>query len=323
MEVRPPASKPEPAPPLEPLVDLKYRVCKRLSTEKRWREVEPVKDTLIREARDAGLGKEDAQRKAYNAIEQMFPPLMSPPTAATAPQPWEDLPGREYGDRTDGELTGQRNEGAASRTDGATERSSPDSRTRDSEAQVVGLGDLPPDWPRLPPNAPLAQEIQWVTANRLQVVMEVGDRCVVDLSRALTPAPSYAALGWLETSCRAYTKFVDVAAKATSQLEDEREHIRREKLAIEDVRKLLGVLQRLVDAGNTVIVIEHNLDVVKSADWVIDLGPGGGDAGGRIVATGAPEVVAQDPESVTGEFLRPLLGLAPAGGKRRRAKRSA
>jgi excinuclease ABC subunit A len=78
-------------------------------------------------------------------------------------------------------------------------------------------------------------------------------------------------------------------------------------LHFEDVRKLLGVLQRLVDAGNTVLVIEHNLDVVKSADWLIDLGPEGGDEGGRIVAEGSPEDVASVSDSYTGKFLRDLL----------------
>ncbi len=78
-------------------------------------------------------------------------------------------------------------------------------------------------------------------------------------------------------------------------------------LHFEDVRKLLGVLQRLVDGGNTVIVIEHNLDVVKSADWVIDLGPEGGDEGGRVVAAGTPEDIVKIPESYTGKFLREVL----------------
>ena len=78
-------------------------------------------------------------------------------------------------------------------------------------------------------------------------------------------------------------------------------------LHFEDVRKLLGVLQRLVDTGNTVLVIEHNLDVVKSADWIIDLGPEGGDEGGRILAQGSPEAVAAVPESYTGKFLREIL----------------
>ncbi len=79
-------------------------------------------------------------------------------------------------------------------------------------------------------------------------------------------------------------------------------------LHFEDIRKLLGVLGRLVDSGNTVIVIEHNLDVIKTADWVIDMGPEGGSGGGRVVAEGSPESVAAVSESHTGRFLRPLLG---------------
>jgi len=78
-------------------------------------------------------------------------------------------------------------------------------------------------------------------------------------------------------------------------------------LHFEDIRKLLEVLDRLVEAGNTVVVIEHNLDVVKTADWIIDLGPDGGDGGGRIVAEGTPEDVMGVPESYTGKFLRDVL----------------
>jgi excinuclease ABC subunit A len=82
-------------------------------------------------------------------------------------------------------------------------------------------------------------------------------------------------------------------------------------LHFDDVRKLLAVLARLVDAGNTVVVIEHNLDVIKTADWVIDLGPEGGPGGGRVVAQGTPEHVARVRESHTGRHLRPLLGVRP------------
>ena len=78
-------------------------------------------------------------------------------------------------------------------------------------------------------------------------------------------------------------------------------------LHTDDVRKLLEVLQRLVDAGNTVVVIEHNLDVIKCADWLIDLGPEGGDGGGTIVCTGTPEQVAACPESYTGQYLKKIL----------------
>jgi excinuclease ABC subunit A len=78
-------------------------------------------------------------------------------------------------------------------------------------------------------------------------------------------------------------------------------------LHFEDVRKLLEVLHRLADQGNTVVVIEHNLDVIKTADWVIDLGPGGGVNGGKIVVEGTPEMVTQCPASATGQYLKPLL----------------
>jgi len=78
-------------------------------------------------------------------------------------------------------------------------------------------------------------------------------------------------------------------------------------LHFEDVRKLLEVLHELVDQGNSVVVIEHNLDVVKTADWVIDIGPEGGDGGGEIVAVGTPEKVAEEPRSYTGYYLKNML----------------
>ena len=78
-------------------------------------------------------------------------------------------------------------------------------------------------------------------------------------------------------------------------------------LHFDDVRKLLEVLNRLADAGHTLIVIEHNLDVIKCADWIIDLGPEGGDRGGEVLATGTPETVAQNSASATGIYLRRML----------------
>jgi excinuclease ABC subunit A len=78
-------------------------------------------------------------------------------------------------------------------------------------------------------------------------------------------------------------------------------------LHFHDVAQLLAVLQALVEQGNTLVVIEHNLDVIKTADWVIDLGPGGGEHGGQVVATGTPEQVAANKQSVTGRYLGPLL----------------
>ena len=78
-------------------------------------------------------------------------------------------------------------------------------------------------------------------------------------------------------------------------------------LHIADVHKLIDVLQKLVDAGNTVVVIEHNLDLIKTADHIIDLGPEGGDNGGTIVATGTPEEVAKIESSYTGQYLKKVL----------------
>jgi excinuclease ABC subunit A len=92
-------------------------------------------------------------------------------------------------------------------------------------------------------------------------------------------------------------------------------------LHFEDIRKLLGVLQGLVDKGNTVIVIEHNLDVIKSSDWIVDMGPEGGSGGGTVVTEGTPEEVAADPDSYTGQFLADVL--EPAPRSRRPARRAA
>ena len=90
-------------------------------------------------------------------------------------------------------------------------------------------------------------------------------------------------------------------------------------LHTEDVRKLLEVLHALVDQGNTVLVIEHNLEVIKTADWVLDLGPEGGDGGGRIVAVGTPEDIAASKTSHTGRFLAPLLPATAPAARRKRA----
>jgi excinuclease ABC subunit A len=87
-------------------------------------------------------------------------------------------------------------------------------------------------------------------------------------------------------------------------------------LHFHDVAQLLDVLHELVDQGNTMIVIEHNLEVVKTADWIVDMGPEGGDGGGEVVAQGTPEQIARNPKSYTGAYLKPVLA-------RKGAKRSA
>jgi excinuclease ABC subunit A len=82
-------------------------------------------------------------------------------------------------------------------------------------------------------------------------------------------------------------------------------------LSFYDVHKLLDVLQRLVDKGNSILVIEHNLDVIRCADWVIDLGPEGGNKGGELIAVGTPEKVAENPKSYTGQYLKQVLQQHP------------
>ncbi|MGH7153394.1 MAG: excinuclease ABC subunit UvrA, partial [Acetobacteraceae bacterium] len=89
-------------------------------------------------------------------------------------------------------------------------------------------------------------------------------------------------------------------------------------LHFEDVRKLLEVLHALVDHGNTIVVIEHNLEVIKTADWILDLGPEGGDGGGRIIAEGTPEDIAATPDSYTGHFLAPMLDVVAKPQRTRR-----
>jgi excinuclease ABC subunit A len=86
------------------------------------------------------------------------------------------------------------------------------------------------------------------------------------------------------------------------------------------VAKLLDVLHELVESGNTVVVIEHNLEVIKTADWIIDLGPEGGDAGGEIVAAGTPEDIAAAKGSYTGAFLKPVLARAAASKRKKRVE---
>ena len=90
-------------------------------------------------------------------------------------------------------------------------------------------------------------------------------------------------------------------------------------LHFHDVAQLLDVLHELVDQGNTMIVIEQNLEVVKTADWVVDMGPEGGDGGGEVVAEGTPEQIARNPKSYTGQYLKPVLA-RKAKGERRAAE---
>jgi hypothetical protein len=110
-----------------------------------------------------------------------------------------------------------------------------------TEAQkVLGLCDIPVAWGELPANARLQDELGWVQSNRLAIVQETETGIQVHLDKARSPAPSWAALGWLETSIRSYTKYVDVVAKSLKDEQDEQSTVRREKLAIEEIRALLA-----------------------------------------------------------------------------------
>jgi excinuclease ABC subunit A len=136
---------------------------------------------------------------------------------------------------------------------------------------------------------------------RLQTLHDVG----LDYVRLGQPATTLS--GGEAQRVKLATELSKVATGSTLYILDEP----TTGLHFADIEKLLEVLQRLVDQGNTVVVIEHNLDVVKSADWVIDLGPEGGDNGGALIAEGPPEAIAASPESRTGEVLRPVLLAAP------------
>jgi hypothetical protein len=110
-----------------------------------------------------------------------------------------------------------------------------------TDKRVQGLSELPASWPELPDNASLQAELSWVQSNRLRIVEESSSGITrVHLGRARTPAPSWAALGWLETSIRAYSKYIDVVAKALRDEENEQEMVKRERLAIDEIRSLLA-----------------------------------------------------------------------------------
>ena len=149
---------------------------------------------------------------------------------------------------------------------------------------------------------PIAEAVEFFAnqppiARHLQTLMDVG----LGYVRLGQPAPTLS--GGEAQRVKLATELAKRSTGHTIYLLDEP----TTGLHFEDVRRLLTVLSRLVDQGNTVLVIEHNLDVIKTADWLIDLGPEGGVGGGRLVAEGPPEAVAAVDGSHTGRFLRQLL----------------
>ena len=210
-------------------------VFKRLKAEGRWTEAEPYRNELASRARQDGLKGIDSQNWTYTELARKFTPLDgSLPEKPVVEPPKNAKPDSKQ--PKDREKEGN----ASFITPPDHCREKPDKVLPDSEFFVSGLSEIPANWPIMPSNASLAAEVSWVQANRLRVVRETKDGVVVDLSRSLSPAPSYAALGWLETSIKTYSKFVDVAARATASLDGEAADIRREVQSIEEVRKLLA-----------------------------------------------------------------------------------
>lgn len=194
--------------------ELVRSVFQRLHDIGRWKDVEPTRDAMMRECRLKGMSNADAQAWTYSELERLY--LQQQPIVTS------------IGDVQTGEGINSASAAVGDDVDNA--------RARARE----GLGGIPDDWPELPANATLAAEIAWVQSNRLYVVEERPGGTVVRLERAHEPAPSRAALGWLETSIRSYAKYVEVAAKATAEQQDEAGHVRRERMAIEEIRELLG-----------------------------------------------------------------------------------
>jgi hypothetical protein len=178
----------------------KIALTERLRREGRWAEASKFKDEALKKLRSKGMKRNEASDAAWEAMEQAYPPM---PMAVATVDP------------------------------GLIEAA--------GDTRVQGLSDVPSDWPQMPDNASLQAEIGWCQANRLRVLEEKASGVVVvHLDRARTPAPSWAALGWLETSIRAYSKYIDVVAKALKDEENEQEMVKREKMAIDEVRSLLA-----------------------------------------------------------------------------------
>ena len=214
-------------------------VFSRIKSEGRWAEDEPIRNVLASAAKDRGFEGIDAQDWTYQELAKRFPPLdgTKPETKTVETPPNDEKPGKAKKGKAE---VGQVPQFVTPiDVTPITKQSS-----YDDEFSVAGLSNIPAIWGEMPSNAPLSAEVSWVQANRLRVIRETADRVVVDLSKALTPAPSYAALGWLETSIKTYSKFIDVAARATANQDGEAADIRREQFAIADIRKILEEMRQ-------------------------------------------------------------------------------
>ena len=217
---------------------LMMQVYKRLKSEGRWEEAEPHRNELAARARSLRLKGQDAQDWTYTELAKKYPPLDgSKPETAVSEEPQNSEPAGKRDEQREKEGDAAVFSSAVAAPNSAFQDVAPFPKSGD--LSVSGLSKIPGNWD-LPSNAALSAEVSWVQANRLRVVRETADGVVVDLSRSLSPAPSYAALGWLETSIKTYAKFVDVAAKATASQDGEAAEVRREIQSIEEVRRLLA-----------------------------------------------------------------------------------
>jgi len=212
---RPASGDPPPEAHARPREEpLKVTVKRRLEAEGRWAgRIELERNDMMRLARKRGMSKVDAQLWVYGELDRLYPASQKTPEQTTE--------------------KGTLSHSSTQSGDGQTP-------VHADSGQIQGLGDIPASWGTLPANASIQAEIGWVQANRLVVVDERSGATAVHLDRAYEPAPSRAAIGWLETSIRAYSKYCDIAAKATQTQEHEAEAVRRERLALADVLGLLS-----------------------------------------------------------------------------------
>jgi hypothetical protein len=193
-------------------------VTKRLQAEGRWfGQAETVRDEMMSVCKGR-MTKDEAQKWVYSELDRLYPKLPSVNDSDTI----SETPHLSPYVPTKGLADVQQDSGA-----------------------IQGLSEIPEGWPTLPANASLGAELGWVQANRLRIVEERPGRATsVKLGQALSPAPSWAALGWLETSIRSYAKFVDVAAKASGVEDDEGAVLRRERKSVDEVRALLDEMKQ-------------------------------------------------------------------------------
>ena len=203
----------------ETAAEVRSRVWGRLGREKRdLQQLGRQRDEMMKLAKKSIKDREERLKWVYSEFDRLYPPLG----------------GADEGKTHIGQL-------GVTMSPPPVQKPPENAHSGSDDGQIQGLSTLPDGWPDLPANDSLAAEVGWVQAKRLRIVEErPGKATLVHLDRAMSAAPSWAALGWLETSIRSYAKFVDVAAKVTASSDDEGTVMKRERMAIEEMRGLLG-----------------------------------------------------------------------------------